>query len=71
MGPTACITTTDSLVIYERKIMLKNIIDLLAVDDFYGVSPQVDIAKGRYEFPTSVSSTIKHIKRVWHGSRNS
>lgn len=51
--------------------MLKSIIDILAVDDFYGVSPQVDIAKGRYEFPTSVSSTIKHIKRVWHGSRNS
>lgn len=51
--------------------MLKNIIDILAVDDFYGTSTRVDIAKGRYEFPTSVSSTIKYIKRVWYGSRNS
>jgi hypothetical protein len=49
--------------------MLKNIIDLLSLDDYYGKSERIEIAKGRYEFPTTTSSTIHYIKRVWYGSR--
>ena len=50
--------------------MLKNIIDILSVDDFYKTSETIQIAKGRYEFPTTLNSTIKYIKRKWYGSRN-
>lgn len=50
--------------------MFKNIIDLLSIDDFYQESERIQIAKGRYEFPTTLKSTIQYIKRVWYGSRN-
>ena len=44
--------------------MVKNIIDLLNTNDFYGVSKRVDIAKGINEIPTSVKGASKQIKRI-------
>jgi hypothetical protein len=47
--------------------MIKNIIDLLQLKDYYGVSKEVDIAKGKYEIPKTIEGAIKQIKRVYHG----
>jgi hypothetical protein len=46
--------------------MIQNIIDLLNTNKFYGVSKNVDIAKGRYEIPLTWSEAFKNIKRrIW------
>lgn len=46
--------------------MIKNIIDLLNTSEFYGVSENVDIAKGKYEIPLTWKDTWKNIKRrLW------
>ena len=44
--------------------MIKNTIDLLSQKDYYGVSERVDIAKGRYEMPTTWKSMKQLIKRM-------
>tara|TARA_B100001093_G_scaffold505061_1_gene561776 strand:+ start:5227 stop:5367 length:141 start_codon:yes stop_codon:yes gene_type:complete len=43
--------------------MLKNILDLLKLDDYYGVSPYIDIAKGKYEAPSNLKEAYNKIKR--------
>ena len=43
--------------------MLKNILDLLKVDDFYGKSDFIDIAKGKYAIPTTIKEAYKQGKR--------
>lgn len=46
--------------------MIKNTIDLLTQKDYYHVSERVDIAKGKYEYPTSLKSFFKWLKRnLW------
>ncbi len=46
--------------------MIKNIIELLNTGDHYGVSENVDIAKGKYQIPTTWKDTWKNIKiRLW------
>ena len=50
--------------------MVKNIIDILQLSEFYGSTERIDIAKGRYEYPMTWKSLIKYIKRIWYGSRN-
>jgi hypothetical protein len=47
--------------------MIKNIIDLLQIDDFYGVSKRVDTAKGLYKTPSNWKEYKEMIKRMWHG----
>jgi len=47
--------------------MIKNIIDLLVLEDYYGVSRNIDVAKGKYSIPTSIKSGLKQIKRIYHG----
>jgi hypothetical protein len=44
--------------------MIKNIIDFLALDDYYGQSKRIDIAKGIYELPSTWKGTWKLIKRM-------
>jgi hypothetical protein len=44
--------------------MLKNILDLLKLDDYYGVSPYIDIAKGKYEAPSNLTEVINKYKRL-------
>jgi len=33
--------------------MIKNIIAMLSIDNYYGVSENIDIAKGKYAYTTS------------------
>lgn len=43
--------------------MIKNILDLLKIDDFYGKSDLIDIAKGKYAIPTTIKEAYKQGKR--------
>jgi hypothetical protein len=43
--------------------MIKNILDLLKLDDYYGVSPYIDIAKGKYQAPKTIKEAINKRKR--------
>lgn len=43
--------------------MIENIIILLSIDDFYGKSDRIDIAKGKNEFTTSFKKAWKQRKR--------
>ena len=43
--------------------MVKHIIDILKLDDFYGISKNIDIAKGKHKLPESVREMYKQHKR--------
>lgn len=43
--------------------MIKNILDMLKIDDFYGKSEFIDIAKGKYEIPKTIKGAYKQGKR--------
>jgi hypothetical protein len=45
--------------------MIKNILDLLKLDDYYGVSEYIDIAKGKYQAPKTLKQTYNK-RRRWH-----
>lgn len=46
--------------------MIKGIIDLLNASEYYGVSENIDIAKGKYALPFTWKEGIKNIKRrIW------
>ena len=46
--------------------MIKNIIDLLTMDEYYGVSKNIDIAKGKYSLPVTWKDVWVNIKRrIW------
>lgn len=47
--------------------MIKNIIAMLQLDDFYGESELIDIAKGKYKLHTSLKKAIKQLKRNTNG----
>jgi hypothetical protein len=43
--------------------MIKHILDLLALDDFCGQSELIEIAKGKYQRPTTFKQGFNQIKR--------
>jgi hypothetical protein len=43
--------------------MIKNVIDLLSTNDFYGVSENLDIAKGKYALPNGWKDAFSKVKR--------
>ena len=43
--------------------MIKNILAMLSIDDFYGLSDNIDIAKGINKQPTTIKEGLKKIKR--------
>ena len=43
--------------------MIKHILDLLALDEFYGQSELIEIAKGKHEIPTTFKQGYNKIKR--------
>jgi hypothetical protein len=43
--------------------MIKNILDLLALDEFYGQSELIEIAKGKYELNNTFKKSVKQLKR--------
>jgi hypothetical protein len=46
--------------------MIKGIVELLNTGDHYGVSENIDIAKGKYQIPYTWKDTWKNIKRrLW------
>lgn len=47
--------------------MIKNIIDLLVMGDYYGISKDVDFAKGSRKIPYSFKQIKQLIKRLWYG----
>lgn len=46
---------------------MKNIIDLLVMSEFYGVSRTIDTAKGKYKIPYTMKEAKKQLKRIWYG----
>ena len=43
--------------------MIKNIIDMLKLDDHFGISDNVEIAKGKYKLESNVKKIYKQEKR--------
>lgn len=43
--------------------MIKHILDILKLDDFYGKSEFIDIAKGKNEIPKTIHKAYKQGKR--------
>lgn len=50
--------------------MLKNIIDLLQIDDFIKESHNIQIAKGLYAMPKGFKEGWKQVKRELHLKKN-
>lgn len=49
--------------------MVKQIIDILVLDEFKGVSERVDIAKGKYKFPFTYRELKNTIKRIFKSKK--
>ncbi len=49
--------------------MIKNVIDLLNLDDFYGISEDIDFAKGKYKYPQTIKEAKGLLKRIWKSKR--
>ena len=48
-------------------MIIKEIIELLKVSDYYGVNPVIDIAKGKYKAPENYKEFKESIKRRING----
>lgn len=49
--------------------MIKNIIDILNLHPYYGVSENIDIAKGKYKYPTTWKELKELFKRKFKGKK--
>ena len=49
--------------------MIKLIIELLKTDNFYGVNPYIDIAKGKYKAKENYKDLKDHIIREYYGGQ--
>lgn len=47
----------------KEKSLITTIIDMIRLDDFYGESEAIDIAKGKYQLPSTYKKMINTIKR--------
>lgn len=47
--------------------MIREIVDLLKADDFFGVDPIIDIAKGKYKAPKTLKELKQSVKRRING----
>jgi hypothetical protein len=43
--------------------MIKNILNMLQLDDWHGISENIDFAKGKYKKPNTIKEAIKSLKR--------
>lgn len=48
--------------------MIKNLLDILELDNFYGVSENIEILKGKYKIPESIKEAYEQGKRLAHGN---
>ena len=46
------------------------IIKLLNIDNFYGISEEIEIAKGKYKLPLTLKEGLNQIKRKKYEKRN-
>lgn len=48
--------------------MIKYILDLLMIADYYDISENIEIAKGKYSLPSNFGEVSKQVKRIrkWH-----
>lgn len=46
-------------------------IKLLNIDNFYGQTENIEIAKGKYKLPETIKEGIKQIKRIKNEKRSS
>ena len=44
--------------------MIKQILELLNSDEFYGQTENIEIAKGKYQLPLSIKEVMKQRKRA-------
>ena len=51
--------------------MIKQILELLNADNWYGVSENVDIAKGKYKAVSDIKELKQTLKRIRYGRGNS
>jgi hypothetical protein len=49
--------------------MIKQIIDIIVLTEFYGVSENMDIAKGKYKLPSSFGECGRLLKRIWKSKK--
>jgi len=49
--------------------MITNLVNLLAMQDFHGLSENIEIAKGKYEIPYTWKQGINKIKRIWYARK--
>ena len=49
--------------------MIQKIIELLSIDEFYGQSELIDIAKGKYKIQNSIVDKYKQKKRIRNGRK--
>ena len=49
--------------------MIKQIIELLKEDDFYGIAEEIEVAKGSYKAPMTIKEGIKNAKRKMQWQR--
>ena len=47
----------------NKRTYIARMIDLLRVDDFYGVGIHIDIAKGSNELPLTMKGLVNTVKR--------
>ena len=45
--------------------MIKNILELLALEKHYGQSQVIEIAKGKYKIKRTLKEGFKQVKRQW------
>lgn len=43
--------------------MIEIVLNMLAMDEFYNVSEEIEIAKGKYKLPMSFMEGVKKVKR--------
>jgi hypothetical protein len=49
--------------------MIGQIIELLNASDWYGVSEDIDIAKGKYKAVSNMKEAKEQIKRAYYGRK--
>jgi hypothetical protein len=49
--------------------MIKDVINLLMLSEYYSISKNVDIAKGIWSIPNSFSDAKKQVKRIIKSKR--
>ncbi len=45
--------------------MIKQLIEILTLDDFKGISETIDFAKGSHKIPKTIREAIKQETRKW------